>query len=508
MHPETEIVFGPPGTGKTTKLLSIVDSYLQHGLPADQICYVGFTRRSANEARERAMIKFNLQEDQLPWFRTLHSTAFGMMMLGKNDIMTVGDWIAIAKQLGLSITVGAYSNDEGVFAGQTKGDRLLFAESMARSRMMELKEYWNTIPDEDIYYYELLQVRETIETYKKHHNKVDYTDIIYQFSHSQCYLAPPASVLIVDEAQDLSPLQWRMVDKLSNTIGKTYIAGDDDQAIFRWAGADVDKLIDLPGQRLILTQSYRVPEEIQRVADEIAQRISVRVEKHWKPREAKGSVTYQTSIEHIDMSTGDWLLLARNAYLLEYYANECLRQGYIFDMKGNSLIDAKIVPAIEAWNRLSSGNDVVASKVKTMWEFMASGTRITRGYKGKFDDVPNNKMVSLSDLKVNYGLRLNGSETWDYALDRISDREREYFLAAQRKGEQFTDKPRIRISTIHGAKGAEATNVVVMTDMALRTYVEMEKTMDDEHRVWYVAVSRARENLHIIQPMTDKFYQI
>jgi DNA helicase-2/ATP-dependent DNA helicase PcrA len=93
-------------------------------------------------------------------------------------------------------------------------------------------------------------------------------------------------------------------------------------------------------------------------------------------------------------------------------------------------------------------------------------------------------------------------------LDRIPDGEREYFLAAARNGENLEERPRIRISTIHGVKGAEAENVVVMTDMAQRTFVEMEKFEDDEHRVWYVAVTRARENLFIVQPQTNRYYNL
>ena len=52
-------------------------------------------------------------------------------------------------------------------------------------------------------------------------------------------------VLFIDEAQDLSLLQWEMVRKIWARAGKTYIAGDDDQAIFKWAGADVDHFIAL-----------------------------------------------------------------------------------------------------------------------------------------------------------------------------------------------------------------------------------------------------------------------
>lgn len=64
----------------------------------------------------------------------------------------------------------------------------------------------------------------------------------------------------------------------------------------------------------------------------------------------------------------------------------------------------------------------------------------------------------------------------------------------------------VMLSTIHGAKGAEADNVYLLTDVSPATYEKCDE--DSEHRVWYVAVTRAKESLHIITPETNYHYDI
>jgi DNA helicase-2/ATP-dependent DNA helicase PcrA len=70
----------------------------------------------------------------------------------------------------------------------------------------------------------------------------------------------------------------------------------------------------------------------------------------------------------------------------------------------------------------------------------------------------------------------------------------------RKNGEKLNEAPRITLSTIHGAKGGEAENVVLLTDLSLNTMKSYEDNPDDENRLFYVGATRTKEHLHIIEP--------
>jgi superfamily I DNA/RNA helicase len=60
-------------------------------------------------------------------------------------------------------------------------------------------------------------------------------------------------------------------------------------------------------------------------------------------------------------------------------------------------------------------------------------------------------------------------------------------------------EPVVSVSTIHGAKGHEADHVVLYNQMSGRTEESYIRNPDQEHRVWYVGATRAKEELTIVE---------
>ena len=120
----------------------------------------------------------------------------------------------------------------------------------------------------------LQQIAKGLEKYKKSRALFDFTDMIIEFNNQKN--CPSFDVVIVDEAQDLSFVQWQMVEILVRNSKRAFIAGDDDQAIFDWAGADTKRLGLIGGEREVLTQSYRVPRAVHHVAGDLINKINDR----------------------------------------------------------------------------------------------------------------------------------------------------------------------------------------------------------------------------------------
>ena len=491
-------IFGPPGTGKTTKLISIVKQELEGGTKPEDIAFVSFSRKAADEARTRASSALNMNPDQMVWFRTLHSMAFQYMGITTHQVLKGTDFTQLGQILGLEFSSNASirMEDGQLFSPGKGGDAYLSMIQLARVRGVSLERQFSDSNNKHMHYQQLRLVDEVLRSYKKDTGKVDFVDMIENFiAEGQ---GPRLEVLIVDEAQDLAPLQWRMVHEVLKPRAKRiYFAGDDDQCIYSWMGVNVRDFLNASDNKMVLDKSYRLPRNIYNIADALINRVVVRQPKVWSPVSEAGQVVWHHDIMDLNFNSGEWLILARTNYIANKIATDLKDQGHLFWREGSGWsISPNVLTGIEVWLKLCKGLTTTATELKTLSTLLKSDI-VTKSGRKKLATLDNEMPYVLEDIKENFTTSDLKQKPWHEVL-KVAERERIYISSVRRRGEKIlTDKPRIKISTIHKAKGGEADNVALLLDSS-RACVESED-QDGEVRTFYVGMTRAKKALHIIE---------
>jgi len=491
----TTLFLGPPGTGKTTTLLNLVDDYLSSGGIVEKIGFISFTKKAVNEAVDRAAERFCIGKKHFLYFRTIHSLCFMQLGMSKNEVMSREHYRDFGHVVGMSVS--GYQRQDQMMYELPEGDQLAFLESLARLMCLPLEEAWRQI-ENDVDFHKLDYFRRSYEEFKKVNMLYDFTDMLVNFNDRG--VVPELDLLIVDEAQDLCKLQWEIIEKLSKKAARIYIAGDDDQAIFRWSGADIEYFLSLSKryETKVLTQSYRLPKKVFEISNSLVKQIQNRNEKSFLPTASAGKAEIVGDIERIPLEVGEWLILVRNTYMMEDVIKYLMAMGFPYRTNTYSSQEDPALKAAFAWERLRAGGTVGHKEARDVLSFMRGNKTIAGDKDSAF---------TMKDICQAIGRDLS-KVIWHDALDRIPVEDREYYIAARGRGEALNRTPRIKVSTIHGAKGGECANVVVFTDLSLRTFKAMQMNYEDEVRVFYVAVTRAKERLYIVQPRSPNCFLI
>ena len=292
MIPNATLILGPPGCGKTYTLIERVQAKLQEGVHPSRIGVVSFTTKAINEFIDRACSKFNLTRNDFPHFRTLHATGYHGLGLQRGDVMGREDYARLGSMLGVAFDgADATSIDDGVAIPSIGGSGAKYLQLIMRSvyRESTLEFEYNYEEDHNLDFNKLVQIDKQIKEYKSKTNRLDFADMILKYI--EIVEPPNLDLLIVDEAQDLTPLQWTMVEKMAEYADEVLIAGDDDQAIHRWTSVDVQRFIKSSDNIEVLNRSFRLPRSIWELSMRISRKIPGRLEKEFFPKQVEGRVT-------------------------------------------------------------------------------------------------------------------------------------------------------------------------------------------------------------------------
>lgn len=490
-----KLILGGPGCGKTTRLLQIVEQEMNNGVPPSAIAFVTFTKAAAEEAKQRAAAQFSLSGDDLPWFRTIHSLAYARLNIQRDEMLTGKDWQEFAEMVNEPMSGGLDASDGApiVASGREIGDVLLRICDYAATTMMPLDEAWHSL-NEPVPWFRLKRFADALTQYKSDTGRMDFTDLLKHYAASGPPV--PVQVAVIDEAQDLTAAQWAAVKMAFSGVERTFVGGDDDQAIYHWAGADVAQFLTLSDMPEVLPISHRLPRQIHSLATKIAARITARYHKRFAPSEREGTITWHQHPSGVEFANGSWLILARNNYMLFGLEKMIREQGYVYTRRSGPSVSPMDVKCMQLWERLRTGKvaDMAASEARAL---------------AKALDQPKPQTKELQRYTLaSFGWQVWAEHPWYMALTGISPERRDYYLACLRRGERLTKPPRLRIETIHGVKGAEADHVLLMTDMSDRTAKSFRLNEDAEHRVFYVGVTRALKSLHLVMPQSFLNYPL
>lgn len=481
-------VFGPPGSGKTRFLTALVVEACRRVGPA-KVAAITYTRAAAEELRRRVALSLDIPVDddilrrELPWVGTFHSV--GARLAENARFLTANDVRTFAADNGLEFRAATPTDPTSLeeIDWLARHNRLAELDlslrllSAARHRCVPIEHILGCIPHEAALCVRpdrILWIVSRYAAFKKARGLVDYEDLLELSLRREL----PVLAIFLDEAQDNSPLLWRLFDSWAARCLLAVPAGDPWQAIYVFMGADPEAFASRHGRWVVLGTSHRLRQDAVRYATAIL-------------RDAGWDHPLLSSWRGCGgrSQDGTRFILARTNAMVSTIRSRLLEDGEPFcHLPGRSAApwDTTIGRAHRVAIELLSGAALPSEDLDVLFRCFK------RERPASWEpDAP----VSLAQVESVLGHSLaKERQRWRYAgyFDRVWRRH---------GAEVFSSRPATAIGTIHASKGQEADEVVLVTSWAR---VPAKSIAEHEGRrreacVAYVAATRHRSRLTFIE---------
>lgn len=273
------------GSGKSRTLAFRIAYLVANGCPADSIVAFTFTDKAAESIKRRvseALSKFELPQTLVGamYIGTIHS--YCQYLLGSVDARY--RQFEVLDENGLKLYL--LSRYRQLALNEIKAER----NSKMFETIREVSNAWSTANDEALSYSDVTGEDETLgnllERIYASLERDQYIDfsLMIRLAVEELERNSPAinqalngvRHILVDEYQDVNPMQERLIRQLSERADSLMVVGDGDQSIYAWRGADVNNILSFqeryPQSSVhILSTNFRSTAAIVRASDQFIQ---------------------------------------------------------------------------------------------------------------------------------------------------------------------------------------------------------------------------------------------
>jgi len=496
------VIFGRPGTAKTTTVTKIMADYLNGGGSEAGLLYLTYSRSMAKDARDRTGLSKNS-------VGTLHSILSRKLGWRKGVGNDPGDYLSdedvtkFCDKYGIKKKARFRSWDETEeWDEDDDWNFFMHYYDAAKNRVLPLK--LSDLDRENVSPFDLDYMAFRYDELKKQLGRHDYTDILVEAAKMGFM---PLDLLIVDEAQDLTPIMWYIVEKIASVTKRTVFAGDELQSIYGFKGADPAFLLAKKKDSKVfhLKKSYRLTVENKELADRIARRITVKEDIEFDSNGKHGRAEYGADVDSVLAQPGERWFLCRTRYLAMYVAKYLKEKGIVYlpINQRHASLSPWSLRLIELNNALASWPNIPLEHLTEILKRLPA-SMLQKGVKtlannNKYEELK--KMMGESLLGMNDTLKVfrDPNVTRREVIKSLSVPDEKKSLLFQFEGRKIKGDEVVRVDTFHASKGLEVTNVGVILNLTKKTYASYLTDPDSEYRNLYVAVTRSKENVFLIQ---------
>lgn len=481
-------IVGLAGSGKTYSLAeAMLWAHTEKGVPLNRIVFVSFTRAAIQE------VKSKLKEIRKNYTLDNRTTSFGTA-----QIMTLHSWCwqnlfknkKTEEEPTEFYSVEQFASEIGLEERTANNLSRLLSAALIYSEE-EFEKFCDTFDNP-------MKMISLAEEYNKRKGKkIDYNDILRIPSENNVSsLTEKIDLLLIDEAQDLTEIQWNLVLTYLYPRSKiTVLAGDLTQSIYLWNGATPEVWLGAEVQHeIVMNETRRIPADLLPLINALISDESKRIVPHpsdtkkgklklWPKEEFAYSYLQEKSEKNEDVL----VLTLTNSYMREI-SEKLIEHGILFSA-GDWGSKSGFSPCIsnDDWQALklyyhlvNKDLDIEKShrEISTMLRPSKTYRKLWRdriginnarnglGSQRWYNENYGAQMMMLSSLADALGLTPDGffEDCFARKRDDIIQLTRKYFEIDKYFEKCYQGpyiEPKIRLSTIHGAKGLECDKVVL-----------------------------------------------